>query len=160
MNNQKNQQSQEDSSHPHLTSVSGSHDKADSGISRRGFLGFAAASIFLANAEQQVRGAESRNGIPYRTLGRSGEKVSLIGLGGYHLGKQADPQESIRIIRTGLDEGINFLDNCWDYNGGESEIRMGNALRDGYRLKSSRIVMAPGLPIEGRASEDNLGGHS
>jgi aryl-alcohol dehydrogenase-like predicted oxidoreductase len=62
--------------------------------------------------------------------------VSLVGLGGYHLGKQADPQESIRIIRTALDEGINFLDNCWDYNGGESEIRMGNALRDGYRQKA------------------------
>ena len=59
-----------------------------------------------------------------------------MGLGGYHLGKQADPQESIRIIRAGLDSGINFLDNCWDYNGGESEIRMGNALRDGYRQKA------------------------
>jgi aryl-alcohol dehydrogenase-like predicted oxidoreductase len=80
--------------------------------------------------------SESRSGIPYRVLGRTREKVSLIGLGGYHLGKQADPQESIRIIRTGIDEGINFLDNCWDYNGGESEIRMGNALRDGYRQKA------------------------
>jgi predicted aldo/keto reductase-like oxidoreductase len=136
MNNQKNQQSQEDSSHPHFTSVSGTDDTADSGISRRGFLGFAAASVFLAHADQQVQRSESRNGIPYRTLGHSGERVSLVGLGGYHLGKQADPQESIRIIRTGLDEGINFLDNCWDYNGGESEIRMGHALRDGYRQKA------------------------
>jgi len=57
-------------------------------------------------------------------------------LGGYHLARQSDPAESIRIIRTGLDEGINFLDNCWDYNGGESEIRMGKALRDGYRQKA------------------------
>jgi len=78
----------------------------------------------------------SSSGIPYRTLGRTKEKVSLIGLGGYHLGQQTDPQESIRIIRMGLDEGINFLDNCWDYNAGESEIRMGNALRDGYRQKA------------------------
>jgi predicted aldo/keto reductase-like oxidoreductase len=108
----------------------------DSAISRRGFLGFAAASIFMARAGQSPPRPESRNGIPYRTLGRSGEKVSLIGLGGYHLGKQTDPQESIRIIRTALDEGINFLDNCWDYNGGESEVRMGNALRDGYRQKA------------------------
>src|SRR6202042_1151258 len=76
------------------------------------------------------------NGIPYRTLGRTGEKVSLIGLGGYHLGTQSDPEESIRIIRTGIDAGINFLDNCWDYNGGESEVRMGKALRDGYRQKA------------------------
>jgi len=82
--------------------------------------------------------------MPYRTLGRSREKVSLIGLGGYHLGKQADPQESIRIIRTGLDEGINFLDNCWDYNGGESEIRMGKALRDGYRQQAFLMTKIDG----------------
>jgi aryl-alcohol dehydrogenase-like predicted oxidoreductase len=122
-----NRQSKEDSRTQELV---------DSGISRRGFLGFAAASILMARAGQPSPRPESRNGIPYRTLGRSGEKVSLIGLGGYHLGKQADPQESIHIIRMGLDEGINFLDNCWDYNGGESEIRMGNALRDGYRQKA------------------------
>jgi hypothetical protein len=108
----------------------------DTGISRRGFLGLAAASIFLTHADKVSARSESRNGIPYRRLGRTQEKVSLIGLGGSHLGKQEDPQESIRIIRTGLDEGINFLDNCWDYNGGESEIRMGNALRDGYRQKA------------------------
>jgi aryl-alcohol dehydrogenase-like predicted oxidoreductase len=71
--------------------------------------------------------------IPYRTLGRSAEKVSLIGLGGYHIGIQRDPEESIRIIRTAIDAGINFMDNCWDYNDGESEVRMGKALRDGYR---------------------------
>jgi aryl-alcohol dehydrogenase-like predicted oxidoreductase len=61
------------------------------------------------------------------TLGRTGEKASLIGLGGYQVGSQSDPEESVRIIRTGIDEGITFLDNCWDYNGGESEIRMGKA---------------------------------
>jgi uncharacterized protein len=87
-------------------------ERVDSGISRRGFLGFAAASILMAHAGQPSSRPESRNGIPYRTLGRTREKVSLIGLGGYHLGKQSDPQESIRIIRMGLDEGINFLDNC------------------------------------------------
>jgi aryl-alcohol dehydrogenase-like predicted oxidoreductase len=73
--------------------------------------------------------------MPYRTLGRTGERVSLVGLGGYHLGKQADEQESIRIIRTAIDQGITFMDNCWDYNDGASEIRMGKALRDGYRQK-------------------------
>src|SRR3981189_3597824 len=133
-NNKKNQPSHEDAHHPNLAALSSAHDAPDAGISGRGFLGFAAASILLAHADQQP--PESRNGVPYRTLGRTREKVSLIGLGGYHLGKQADPQESIRIIRKGLDEGISFLDNCWDYNGGESEIRMGNALRDGYRQKA------------------------
>ena len=136
MNSKNNHHSHEDFSHSNLTSVSRTRESADANISRRGFLGFAAASIFLGHADQQAPRSDSRNGIPYRTLGRSGESVSLVGLGGYHLGKQADPEESIRIIRTGLDEGINFLDNCWDYNSGESEIRMGNALRDGYRQKA------------------------
>ncbi len=55
--------------------------------------------------------SDVRNGIPYRRLGRTGEMVSLIGLGGYHLGRQADEQETIRIVRTAVDNGINFLDN-------------------------------------------------
>jgi uncharacterized protein len=136
VNNKEDKPSKEYSSHSLLPLLSKRNDAADAGISRRGFLGFAAGSILLAQVGQQAPAAESKNGIPYRTLGRTREKVSLIGLGGYHLGKQADPQESIGIIRTGLDEGVNFLDNCWDYNGGQSEIRMGNALRDGYRQKA------------------------
>jgi aryl-alcohol dehydrogenase-like predicted oxidoreductase len=72
----------------------------------------------------------------YRTLGRTGEKVSMVGLGGYHIGGQSDEQESIRIIRAAVDNGINFLDNCWDYHAGESEVRMGKALRDGYRQRA------------------------
>jgi predicted aldo/keto reductase-like oxidoreductase len=74
--------------------------------------------------------------IPRRKLGRTGVQVSMIGIGGYHIGVQDDVKESIKIIRTALDEGINFLDNCWDYNGGQSELRMGQALRDGYRDKA------------------------
>src|SRR5438128_7394973 len=136
MNDQKNHARQEKVDDAHLAVTSPNHDSAHSGISRRGFIGFAAASIFLTGTDQQAPRPESNNGIPYRMLGHTGKKVSLVGLGGYHLGKQADTQESIRIMRTGLDEGINFLDNCWDYNGGESEIRMGNALRDGYRQKA------------------------
>jgi len=85
------------------------------------------------DAERGAPVSEVRNGIPYRRLGRTGEMVSAIGVGGYHLGRQADEQETIRIVRTALDNGINFLDNCWDYNGGASELRMGKALRDGYR---------------------------
>jgi predicted aldo/keto reductase-like oxidoreductase len=144
---------QEDSRQPNLGLVARTHDAAGAGVSRREFLGLAAASIFLAHADHQSPGSESRNGIPYRTLGRSGERVSLIGLGGYHLGKQAEPQESIRIIRTGLDEGINFLDNCWDYNGGESEIRMGNALRDGYRQKAFLMSKIDGRTKAAAASQ-------
>jgi uncharacterized protein len=153
MKNKENHQSQEDLPRPHLASAPRTDAAADAGISRRGFLGFAAASIFMAHADQQVPSSESGNGIPYRTLGRTGEKVSLIGLGGYHLGKQVDPEDSIRIIRTGLDEGVNFLDNCWDYNGGESEIRMGNALRDGYRQKAFLMSKIDGRTKAAAASQ-------
>jgi aryl-alcohol dehydrogenase-like predicted oxidoreductase len=74
--------------------------------------------------------------LPYRVLGHTGEHVSAIGLGGWHLGfKQLDERLSIRIIREAIDRGINFLDNSWDYNEGASEVRMGKALRDGYRTK-------------------------
>jgi predicted aldo/keto reductase-like oxidoreductase len=155
MNDKGNQPCQEDSRHPDLASVSITHDAADTGISRRGFLGFAAASIFLAHSDQKSARLESGNGIPYRILGRSKEKVSLIGLGGYHLGNQADPQESIRIIRTGLDEGVNFLDNCWDYNGGESEIRMGSALHDGYRQKAFLMSKIDGRTKAAAANQIN-----
>nr|WP_246275539.1 aldo/keto reductase [Brasilonema bromeliae] len=71
----------------------------------------------------------------YRTLGRTGEKVSVIGLGGHHIGRPKDEQEGIRLIRTAIDRGINFMDNSWDYHNGGSEIRMGKALQDGYRQK-------------------------
>jgi predicted aldo/keto reductase-like oxidoreductase len=75
--------------------------------------------------------------MPYRVLGSTGEQVSAIGLGGWHLGfKHVDEHLSLRIVRDAIDRGITFLDNCWDYNDGASEIRMGNALRDGYRQKA------------------------
>ena len=101
-------------------------------------LGIAATTVGVSLLERAVSAplpAAGAGEMPYRTLGRSGEKVSLVGLGGYHIGLQKDEEESIRIVRTAVDNGINFLDNCWDYNGGESEVRMGKALRDGYRKK-------------------------
>jgi diketogulonate reductase-like aldo/keto reductase len=73
----------------------------------------------------------------------------------YHLARQSDAEESIRIIRTGIDEGINFLDNCWDYNGGESEIRMGKALRDGYRGKAFLMTKIDGRTKTAAASQLN-----
>jgi aryl-alcohol dehydrogenase-like predicted oxidoreductase len=64
--------------------------------------------------------------IPHRTLGSTGERVSAIGLGSWHLGlKRVDEQLSVRIVRTAIDRGINFLDNCWDQNEGASEILAG-----------------------------------
>jgi aryl-alcohol dehydrogenase-like predicted oxidoreductase len=117
--------------------------------SRREFLGKVGAGIagaraalgspLFADAPKTAAGE-----IPLRNLGRSGERVSLVGLGGYHIGLQKDEQESIRIVRTALDNGVTFLDNCWDYNNGESEIRMGKALRDGYRQKAFLMTKIDG----------------
>jgi aryl-alcohol dehydrogenase-like predicted oxidoreductase len=99
----------------------------------------AAGSVAAAGAQNTQpspanRRPESPNMI-YRELGRTGERVSAIGMGGFHVGKQQDPNESIGLIRAAIDRGITFMDNCWDYNGGISEVRMGQALRDGYRQK-------------------------
>jgi predicted aldo/keto reductase-like oxidoreductase len=127
----------------------------DPGFSRREFLGITAASLLMAGTLSGSTPAERKNGIPYRPLGRTGEKVSLIGLGGYHLARQSETDESIRIIRTGIDEGINFLDNCWDYNGGESEIRMGKALRDGYRQKAFLMTKIDGRTKAAAAAQLN-----
>jgi aryl-alcohol dehydrogenase-like predicted oxidoreductase len=93
---------------------------------------------------------ESNSEMPTRMLGLTGVEVSLIGLGGWHLGfKYIDDEMSTRLIRTAIDRGINFMDNCWDYNEGASEIRMGNALRDGYR---DRVFLM--TKIDGRTKQD------
>jgi predicted aldo/keto reductase-like oxidoreductase len=136
-----------------LSNVDRSDSSAD--VSRRAFLGMTAATLLIGGNLSADTKATKKNGIPYRTLGRTNESVSLVGLGGYHLGKQGDPEESIRIIRTGLDEGINFLDNCWDYNGGESEIRMGKALRDGYRQKAFLMSKIDGRTKTAATSQIN-----
>jgi predicted aldo/keto reductase-like oxidoreductase len=71
----------------------------------------------------------------YRQLGTTGEIVSAIGLGGGHIGGQKEAAEGIRLTRAAIDRGITFMDNCWDYSDGLAEVRMGQALRDGYRQK-------------------------
>jgi len=98
-----------------------------------------------AAAQSPLPVSSTVNGIGRRTLGDSGVQVSIIGIGGYHLGlSSVSEQEAIRILRKGLDEGINFLDNCWDYNGGVSEERMGKALQDGYRQKAFLMTKIDG----------------
>jgi aryl-alcohol dehydrogenase-like predicted oxidoreductase len=89
----------------------------------------------------------------YRTLGCTGEEVSLIGLGGYHIGDPPDEAEAIRIIRKAIDHGITFMDNCWDYHDGGSEIRMGKALCDGYREKVFLMTKIDGRTKEAAAKQ-------
>src|SRR3954465_439725 len=113
-------------------------------MDRRDFLKTAAATTIMTSLTKKLAHATDRATIPTRVLPHTGEKISMVGLGGYHLGMQSDEQESIRIMRTGLDRGITFLDNCWDYNNGQSEIRMGKALRDGYRQKAFLMTKIDG----------------
>ena len=131
-------------------------------MERRSFLKQAAAVLAgLRSMTGQDLGAQARldgaaahtplpavttvNGIGRRKLGRADAEVSIIGIGGYHLGlSEVSEGDAIRIVRRGLDEGINFLDNCWDYNDGASEERMGKALQDGYRQKAFLMTKIDG----------------
>ncbi|MEG3858451.1 aldo/keto reductase [Microcoleus sp. herbarium12] len=119
------------------------------GISRRDLLKVTSASGLVAAglaasegffkpvlAESEVAQAQAQSGsMSYRTLGRTGERVSAIGLGGHHIGRLREEQESIKLIRSAIDRGINFMDNSWDYHNGRSHRWMGQALKDGYREK-------------------------
>jgi predicted aldo/keto reductase-like oxidoreductase len=103
-------------------------------LSRRDFLqagtaGLAVASMTAAAAARAV----NAEGIPLRPLGRTGENVTMICLGGYHSSVHQDENESIRLIQRAIDEGITFLDNAWDYHNGAAEERMGKAISQGNR---------------------------
>src|SRR5579863_8489995 len=121
-------------------------------ISRRDFVQMTVAAGVVAGTTGSFSdlawAVDSKTGMQYRTLGKTGEKVSMMGLGGFHIGVQKEEAESIKIIRTAIENGVTFLDNCWDYNGGESEVRMGKALRDGYR---QRVFLM--TKIDGRTRE-------
>src|SRR5215469_13158315 len=100
---------------------------------RRDFLKGIAAAGLVAHFGS-VAQAENSSGIPTRTLGHTGQQISMLGLGGYHIGNPSEA-EAINLVHTAVDNGITFMDNCWDYHNGDSEVRMGKALRDGYRQK-------------------------
>ena len=102
----------------------------DRNVGRREFLTIGALIA------QNLLAADERSGeMIYRKLGKTGERVSAIGVGGYHIGVAPNEEAAARIVRTAVDRGINFLDNCWDYMDGKCEAWMGKALRDGYRQK-------------------------
>ena len=101
--------------------------------SRREFFEYALGSTLAASLAGQVlaQTSTSSTGIPTRVLGRTKERVSIICLGGWHIGAVQDKNEAIRIMHAALDEGITFFDNAWDYHNGRSEEWMGEALASG-----------------------------
>ena len=121
-------------------------------IDRRQVLNVIAGAGIAAIARGQAPDERSSNGMIYRRLGSTGERVSAIGLGGYHLSIPSE-QEAISIVRSALDRGITFLDNCWDYADGVSEVRMGKALRDGYRQKAFLMTKFDGRTKQAAAQQ-------
>lgn len=108
----------------------------------------------LPTALPTVTDAGTREGdMLYRRLGKTGEKVSLVGLGGYHLGKVKEEAEAVKIARSAIDRGVTFMDNSWDYNDGRSEEWMGKALADGYRKKVFLMTKIDGRTKESAAKQ-------
>lgn len=107
--------------------------RLDDSVPRREFVGLLSLAALMAEG---LAAEDERTGdMIYRKLGRTGERVSAIGMGGYHIGVPRDQQEATRLIRGAIDRGITFMDNSWDYMDGKCETWMGQALRDGYRQK-------------------------
>src|SRR5579862_4479424 len=116
---------------------------------RREFL-----EVLIGTVSAGVLRSQTRSGdMIYRTLGKTGERVSAIGIGGSHIGRARDEQEGIQIVRTAIDRGINFMDNCWDYANGKCEEWMGKALRDGYRKKVFLMTKFDGRTRKATASQ-------
>jgi aryl-alcohol dehydrogenase-like predicted oxidoreductase len=111
-----------------------------------------AAALASLTRAQDTGESPALNGMIYRKLGKTGERVSAIGLGGAHIGRPSE-DEAIRIVRSALDRGITFLDNCWDYSNGECEVRMGKALRDGYRQKAFLMTKFDGRTAKAAAQQ-------
>jgi len=103
---------------------------------RRQFFQTAVAAAALAEQVVAQTSSASATGMPTRMLGRTGVRVSILGLGGAHVGRVKEDAEAIRIVHTAMDEGMTFMDNAWEYNKGRSEEIMGKALgMDGRRKK-------------------------
>jgi predicted aldo/keto reductase-like oxidoreductase len=119
-------------------------------MERREFLKGVAVLGIASSLQESSMAQTSRQDMPYRELGRTGERVSVLGMGGFHIGQpNLSEPDSIRLIRSAIDRGINFMDNSWDYNEGQSEIRMGKALKDGYRPKVFLMTK-----LDGRTKEE------
>lgn len=134
----------------------------DSGIERREFFGAVAVGALLADnaAAQSAQSVpfptESKRGdMLYRSFGKTGETVSVLGVGGSHIGQAESDALATKIIRTAVDRGVNFMDNSWDYNNGDgkAETRMGQALRDGYRQKVFLMTKVDGRTKETAAKQ-------
>jgi aryl-alcohol dehydrogenase-like predicted oxidoreductase len=143
-------------------SDSSPRDERGATFTRRQFLALTVAGASIAAASLPSVANAATDGpadkMQYRVLGRTGEKVSIVGVGGAHIGMRVDEDDAVRIVRTAIDNGVNFMDNCWDYSDGAAEARMGKALRDGYRHKVLLMTKIDGRDRKtaARQIEDSL----
>ncbi len=126
-------------------------------LTRREFIRIGAGGVLAAGAigipsvfadTSPERMERNFAGVPVRPLGSTGEKVSILCLGGHHAGRVPDEGEAVALVRHAIDNGVTFLDNAWEYHGGRSERIAGKALKDGYRERA--FVMTK---IHGRSAE-------
>lgn len=101
------------------------------GNTRRDFIQASLATAAVVGLSGSVEADAPSTGLPTRPLGKTGEKVSILCLGGWHIGDVKDKQEAVKIMHAAIDEGLTFFDNAWDYHDGGSEEIMGKALAEG-----------------------------
>ena len=124
--------------------------------SRRDFFrGLFGTVVTAAMAQGVLAQRSSGDGIPTARLGRTNEQVSIICLGGWHIGAVEDKKEAHRIMHRAIDEGVNFFDNAWDYHDGGSEELMGDALAS-HGLRKKVFVMTKNCERDYEGSKRNL----
>lgn len=96
--------------------------------SRRVFLQSAAAASVTPGIPSAMGQSPTTSQVGKRPLGKTGLEVSILGVGGFHLGSTKDQEEATKLVQHALDAGITFFDNAWEYHDGESEARLGRAL--------------------------------
>ena len=118
--------------------------ESENPTSRREFLGVTGAALTSASLLSGQTGPAGN--VPQRPLGKTGLRVSILGVGGFHLGAAKDQDEACRIVAAALDAGINFFDNAWEYHEGRSEEWLGTALKG----KRDRAVVMTKVCTHGR----------
>lgn len=124
---------------------------------RREALQAGAAGLAALSLAGSLTAAEETNeqGVPMRPLGKTGEKVSLLALGGHHSTRAKEEKDSLRLIQRAVHEGITFLDNAWDYHDGRAEERMGKALEEG-KLRDKVFLMTKVCGRTAKEAQSNL----